>query len=335
MTIIRVLYEEMRSEFVRILLKYGFTPEKAEKCASIFAANTLDGISSHGINRFPRFIRYIEKGYIDVHAEPSLAHQAGALEQWKGNLGPGPLNALFSTERAMQLAGEHGIGLVGLAQTNHWMRGGTYGWHAARAGFIFFGWSNTTPNMPAWGAVNPKLGNNPLVIAIPYGNEAMVLDMAMSQYSFGKMEEKQLAGEKLPTPGGFDTAGQLTDDPGEILESWRSLPIGYWKGAALSLLLDLLAAILSGGLTTAEIGQKEEEYSVSQVFIAIDPQKLKNYPSIQQVLDATVEDLKTSLLIDENVPVRYPGERILNNRAENLKKGIPVDRKIWKEIING
>jgi 3-dehydro-L-gulonate 2-dehydrogenase len=329
---ILIPFETMKSEFVRILIHHGFTDEKAKKCASVFAENSLEGVYSHGVNRFPRFIRYIQKGYVKVNAEPELVNQSGALEQWNGNLGPGPLNALLSTDRVMELASVYGMGLVGLAHTNHWMRGGYYGWKAAKDGFIFIGWTNTTPNMPAWGAKNPKLGNNPVVFAIPYHDKAIVLDMAMSQYSFGKMEEKQLAGEKLPTPGGFDKDGNLTDDPGKILDTWRSLPIGYWKGSAFSLMLDILAAVLSGGLSTAEIGKKEDEYGVSQVFIAIDPKKLMNYPAIQNALDATIKDLKNSSLINENSPVRYPGERVLQIRKENLQKGIPVDTRIWDEI---
>jgi 3-dehydro-L-gulonate 2-dehydrogenase len=325
-------FKEMQETLSSILLRNGFMTEKAEKCASVFAENSLDGVYSHGVNRFPRFIRYIQKGYVKAEAEPELVHKSGVLEQWNGNLGPGPLNAILATDRAMELASIYGMGLIGLAHTNHWMRGGYYGWKAARAGFIFIGWTNTTPNMPAWGAKNPKLGNNPVVFAIPYHDQAIVLDMAMSQYSFGKMEEKQLAGEKLPTPGGFDKDGNLTDDPGEILDTWRSLPIGYWKGSAFSLMLDILAAVLSGGLSTSEIGRMEDEYGVSQVFIAIDPKNLGNYPAIQSNIDTIIADLKNSTLLDKKLPVRYPGEKVLQTRKENLLKGIPVDQRIWEEI---
>ncbi len=330
---IYIPFETMKSEFARILLKHGFTTEKAEMCASIFAESSLDGVYSHGVNRFPRFIGYIQKGYVLPEAEPTLTHASGAIEQWNGNLGPGPLNATFATQRAMHLADENGIGMVALAHTNHWMRGGTYGWQAAKAGYIFIGWTNTTPNMPAWGGKNPKLGNNPLVIAIPHKTEAVVLDMAMSQYSFGTMENRQLQGEKLPTAGGYDMDGNLTDDPAKILESWRPLPVGYWKGAALSLVLDLLATLLSGGLYTARIGRKEEEYGISQVFMAISPANLSNYTSLDSVLNEILADYKTSLHINSETTIRYPGERIIATRAENLKNGIPVNLKVWEEIL--
>jgi 3-dehydro-L-gulonate 2-dehydrogenase len=326
-------FETMKSEFTRILLKHGFTAEKAGKCASIFAESSLDGVYSHGVNRFPRFIGYIQKGYVFPDVEATLTHTSGAIEQWNGNLGAGPLNATFATQRAMYLADKNGVGMVALANTNHWMRGGTYGWQAAKAGYIFIGWTNTTPNMPAWGGKNPKLGNNPLVIAIPHETEAVVLDMAMSQYSFGTMENQQLKGEKLPTAGGYDKDGNLTDDPAKILESWRPLPIGYWKGAALSLVLDMLAAVLSGGLFTAQIGQKEEEYGISQVYIAISPAHLGNYAAIDSILNQIIADYKSSLPINKETAIRYPGERIIATRTENLKNGIPVNRKVWEEIL--
>ena len=194
---IRIPAVQMQAEFIRILLKHGFGKDKARTCASVFTGNSLDGVLSHGVNRFSRFVNYIVDGLIDVDGEPELVHSAGAVEQWNGNLGPGPLNAIRCTERAMELARTSGIGCVALRNTNHWMRGGTYGWRAAKAGFVFIGWTNTIGLMPAWGANDNKLGNNPLVIAVPYGEEAIVLDMAMSQYSYGRMEMKAIENSML------------------------------------------------------------------------------------------------------------------------------------------
>src|SRR5215813_13777935 len=141
----------MSAEFKRILLKHNFSPAKADQCAEIFTASSIDGVYTHGVNRFAKFIEYATKGYIKVDAEPSLKNKFGAIEQWDGDLGPGPLNATFATERAMQLADSSGIGCVSLSNTNHWMRGGTYGWQAAEAGVIGLCWTNTLPNLPPWG----------------------------------------------------------------------------------------------------------------------------------------------------------------------------------------
>jgi 3-dehydro-L-gulonate 2-dehydrogenase len=324
--------DKMRSEFLRILLKIGFTVDRAEKCAEIFMNNSLEGVYSHGVNRFPRFVKNIQDGYVNPVAEPILVHKTGSIEQWNGNLGPGPLNAFFATERAMNIARENGIGLLAMANTNHWMRAGAYGWHAARKGFVFICWTNTCPNMPAWGAKDTRLGNNPFVIAVPYGNKAIVLDFAMSLFSYGKMELYKSEGKKLPYHGGFDRQGELTTDPAEILETWRPLPIGYWKGAGFSLLLDILATILSGGQSTHEVKSCISENAVSQVFIAINLSSLHNFPSIDKSIHEIIEDLKGSVPVDGNTKIRYPGESMLKTREENLKYGIPVNSDLWTKI---
>jgi 3-dehydro-L-gulonate 2-dehydrogenase len=332
MNIVRVPFQTMQSEFQRILFKCGFSAKKAETCAHIFADNSLEGIYSHGVYRFPRFVDYIKRGFINVDAEPRLVHTAGALEQWNGQLGPGPLNAVFCTDRAMQLATANGLGCVAIANTNHWMRGGTYGWQAAKKGFAFIGWTNTEANMPAWGAKESRLGNNPLVFAVPFNREAIVLDFATTQFSYGKMEAAELEGKMLPYPGGFTKNGKLTDQPAEILESRRALPIGYWKGAGLSLLLDLMATVLSAGLSTRQLSQKEAEYSVSQIFIAFSLEKLSNYPAVEKTIGEIISDFKNAAPDESGGEIRYPGERVLHTRTENLKNGIPVSKKAWEEI---
>jgi 3-dehydro-L-gulonate 2-dehydrogenase len=329
---IRIPYDKMKSEYLRILTKLGFTEIRADKCAEIFTVNSLEGVYSHGVNRFSRFVEYVEKGYVKPESIPSLVNKTGSLEQWNGNLGPGPLNAVFATDRATELAQENGLGLVALSNTNHWMRGGTYGWQAARKGVAFIGWTNTDANMPAWGATDPRIGNNPFVIAVPYKSEAIVLDFAMTQYSYGKMESLSRDGKQLPYPGGFNKEGNLTTNPKEVLETWRALPIGYWKGTGLSILLDILATILSGGLSTHEIICSKTE-AVSQVFIAINLRNLKNFPTIGNSIHQIIEDLQKSIPVDTNTKIRYPGENIVKIRNENLKDGIPVNRDVWENIL--
>jgi 3-dehydro-L-gulonate 2-dehydrogenase len=322
----------MKSEFTRVLIKKGFSDVKAEKCSDIFTINSLEGVYSHGVNRFPRFVSNTRDGYIKPSAEPELISANSAVEQWTGNQGPGPLNAVFATDRVTELADKNGIGLLALANTNHWMRGGTYGWQAAKKGFVFIGWTNTTANMPAWGAKDPRLGNNPFVIAVPYQDEAIVLDFAMSQYSYGKMETYAREGKLLQFPAGFDKNGVMTNDPSAVLESWRAIPVGYWKGAGLSLLLDILATILSGGQSTHEISKVKTEYNVSQVFIAIKIEKLKNYNTIDNIIHLIIADYKNSVPEKDSAAIRYPGEYARQTREKSIKEGIPVDRNLWEYI---
>lgn len=331
---IKVAPASMYAEFYRILTGLGFPKRKAEQCAQIFTENSIDGVYTHGVNRFPRFVQYVADGIVKPDEEAKCMHEAGCIEQWDGHSAAGPINALICTDRAVKIASETGMGCVALANTNHWMRGGTYGWRAAKQGYIFIGWTNTTANMPPWGAAEHKLGNNPLVMAIPYQNEAIVLDMAMSQYSYGALEQYNMKSEKLPVPGGYDSSGNLTNDPGLIRQSRRVLPIGYWKGAGLSLLLDILATALSGGLSTSEISKLQSEHSLSQVFVAIDMHRLSHANRIGLIVQQILSDYHQATPSGDKSKILYPGEKVLMTRAENNKNGIPVLKKVWDEIIS-
>lgn len=230
--------------------------------------------------------------------------------------------------RAITLTRKHGIGAIALKHTNHWMRGGSYGWQAAEAGVIGICWTNTMPNLPAWGGTVPVLGNNPLVIAVPRSSGPLVLDMAMSQFSYGALAAYSKRGEMLPIDGGWDSAGALTRDPAAILQTQRALPIGYWKGSGLSLLLDAVAAVLSGGLASFQIAATAaREGDVSQIFLALDPAFLGAEQS--DAADLIVDALRSS---GPEGAVRYPGEKALRLRQENMALGLPIDDELWTSI---
>ena len=326
----RVRFEQLRDTLRAVLVQLGFDPARAELCARLFADASRDGVASHGLNRFPRFVEMIRIGVIDIHAEPIRVAGFGALERWDGRRGPGNLNAHACMEAAIRLARAHGIGCVALSNTNHWMRGGSYGWQAADAGLVGICWTNTLANLPPWGSTTPKIGNNPLVIAVPRPDGPIVLDMAMSQFSFGALESHRRRGEPLPVAGGYDANGELTRDAAAIEASRRPLPIGFWKGSGLAILLDAVAAMLSGGKATHEISQDPlHETDLSQVFVALHPASLGGEQAA--AMDRIVEDLHAPAP-DGMVP-RYPGERTLETRRRNMLEGVPVEIDVWRQVL--
>lgn len=334
----RVKYEEMQSTLKKCLIKEGIEEKIADEAATIFTDSSCDGVYSHGLNRFPRVLQNIKDGIIDVEAKPQIVNSFGAMEVVDGHLGIGVINATFCMDRAIDIAKSHGIGCVAIRNNNHWMRGATYGLQATRAGVIGICFTNTCPNMPAWGGKDQRLGNNPLIIAVPNNERGIILDMAMSQFSYGKMEDLASKEQTLSQYGGYDVDGNLSVMPGEILESQRPLPIGFWKGSGLSLVLDLLATILSSGKSTKDIGQQSSEYAVSQVFIAIDPEKTSMQESIRETIlekiDETIKYIKDSECIREGEQIYYPGEQSTKRREENLREGIPVNEVIWNQLVN-
>lgn len=323
----RVPYQNLQQEFERVLLKHSFSAIKAASCSNIFAQNSLDGVYSHGLNRFPIFINAVEIGLVKPEAEPEVLIENGALQIWDGHLAPGMYNASLAMKAATESAKTNGIACISIKNTNHWMRGGTYGWQAAKAGCIGICFTNTIANVPPWGGKEPRLGNNPIVIAVPKAGGHLVLDMAISQYSYGKLQEYQLKNEALPFPGGYDQKGNLTTDAEAIRKTERALPIGMWKGSGLSLMLDVVLTALTGGKSTKEITASGNESGISQTFIAIYQPDL-HLDLIEQIIAYT----KSSEADESNGKIWYPGEKTLITRNKNTAEGIPVNEEIWNQV---
>ena len=330
----RIPLDELQATLAKILVRLGFAQERAGRCARLFAETTRDGVYTHGVARFPRFVAMIRNGSVDVHAEPERNVSFGAIERWDGKRGPGNLNAVFCMDRAIALCREHGVGCVALGNTNHWMRGGTYGWQAAEAGCIGVCWTNTMPNLPPWGGVEPVLGNTPLVIAVPRAKGPVVMDTAMSQFSYGALESYRLRGEMLPVDGGFDSKGKLTRDPGAIEQTQRPLPTGYWKGSGIAMVLDMMGAMLGLGVATHRLAHDPlREVGLSQVFVTMDPAAFGEREEQEKIADAIVASVQGCKPAEAGKLVRYPGEKTLRTREENTRLGIPVDPELWKQVL--
>jgi len=335
----RIEFDELRVRVERVLLALELAPERAALSARLTAETDRDGVKTHGVARLPRFARWVREGMINPAAMPERVAEFGAIERWRGNRGPGNLAAYAAMQRAMKIAATHGLGCVALGDTSHWMRAGTFGWQAAEAGFAAMCWTNTLPNLPPWGASTPALGNNPLVVAIPHnacdGSAApIVLDMAMSQFSYGSLASYATRGVELPVAGGFDAHGKLTRDAKAIEESQRALPIGFWKGSGLSMVLDVLAAMLTGGLATNQLPRDPaKEVGQSQVFLAIAPQSLAAMEELSEIAQRAIDAVHAAEPIEAGNRARYPGEAVLRVRAEAMRLGVAVEDAAWDGFL--
>jgi len=133
--------------------------------------------------------------------------------------------------------------------------------------------------------------------------------------------------------GGFDVEGRLTNDPAAIEASERPLPIGFWKGSGLALLLDMIAALLSGGHATYQVpARPEEETGLSQVFIAFNMSSFGEPDVARRMADQIIEHLQAPS--KGGGTVRYPGQRTLEIRRQNLESGIPVEPSVWQQVLS-
>ena len=331
---IYVQYEEAVKRMARGLERF-LNAQDAKRFAEIFAGNSLDGVYSHGMNRYPRYLSDMESGLCDAKVtQAERVSGLGGLEVWDAHFGVGPLIAQQMAERAIELARTHGIACVALRNNSHWLRAGRYGLMMADAGMMGLCMTNTCMNLVAYGAKEPSTGNNPITIAIPRRAGSLVMDMAVSQYAFGKLEIMAQEGGMLDTPCGYDTDGNLTNDPQKIVESGLMTPMALWKGSALSIMIDLMVSMLSLGRTSLAIGTPADgEKGMSQMFVCMNPAAVIDMDKAEAQMEKTIAFLNSLEPKDGVHGVHAPGENLERTRARNRERGIPVTEDTWQKIV--
>ena len=332
---IYVRYEEAVAQMARGLERF-LNPQDARRFAEIFAGNSLDGVYSHGMNRYPRYLSDMQSGLCDAKVtQAERVSGLGGLEVWDAHFGVGPLIAQQMADRAIELARTHGIACVALRNNSHWLRAGRYGLMMADAGMMGLCMTNTCMNLVAYGAKEPSTGNNPITIAIPRRAGSLVMDMAVSQYAFGKLEIMAQEGGMLDTPCGYDTDGNLTNDPKKIVESGLMTPMALWKGSALSIMIDLMVSMLSLGRTSLEIGKPADgEKGMSQMFVCMNPAAVIDMDKAEAQMEKTIAFLNSLEPKDGVHGVHAPGENLEKTRARNRERGIPVTEDTWQKIVD-
>ena len=332
---IYVQYEEAVERMSRGLERF-LNAQDAKRFAEIFAGNSLDGVYSHGMNRYPRYLSDMESGLCDAKVtQAERVSGLGGLEVWDAHFGVGPLIAQQMAERAIELARTHGIACVALRNNSHWLRAGRYGLMMADAGMMGLCMTNTCMNLVAYGAKELSTGNNPITIAIPRRAGSLVMDMAVSQYAFGKLEIMAQEGGMLDTPCGYDTDGNLTNDPKKIVESGLMTPMALWKGSALSIMIDLMVSMLSLGRTSLAIGTPADgEKGMSQMFVCMNPAAVIDMDKAEAQMEKTIAFLNSLEPKDGVHGVHAPGENLEKTRARNRECGIPVTEDTWQKIVN-
>ena len=182
--------------------------------------------------------------------------------------------------------------------------------------------------------VEPVLNSDgtPMVLAVPYRETPVIVDLAMSMFSYGKLERYALEGRECPVDGGFDSSGNLTRDPVAISESRQVLPMGYWKGSSLAIALDLIVSLISGGRTTKDIGELPCETEVSQIFMAISLDAFPDHEDMEKRIGETLSYIDSSIPREENGSIHYPGEGMKRTRCESMRLGVFAEDSVWEKV---
>jgi LDH2 family malate/lactate/ureidoglycolate dehydrogenase len=329
----RISHEDLKQLFYDAFTAVGAPDHVARTESEIGAEVDLCGVHSHGVRLLTMMVENIQKGLTKADSEVAVVseHQASALAET--DCGLGRYVSAVAMDMAIERAETFGIGSVALRGAAHWGRAHSYAHRAARKGMLGISCTNAVTNFPAWGTSVPSLGNNPIAIGIPGGEEdPVVMDLSMTRVAIGKIRDAADEGEKVPLGWGLDTDGNPTDDPAAIMESRRFLPMGDHKGSSLAFAIELLTAGLSGGFLCHEMGQGGRPNDVaggsSKLFIAMKP--------FGDWLPERVASLKAHLKAAPRAPEQgeamWPGEGSFQRRDAYLKDGIPITPKLAADL---
>lgn len=324
-----ITVEQERSIIIEILTRLGVSEDDAYIVADVTLDADLKGFTSHGIGRFPQYVKGLKVGTIDPNAEIVVEEETVSTALLNGNHKFGHVVAYNGMEIAMEKAKQTGIGLVGIHDSNHFGVAGYYSDMAVMQDMIGMVIANTEPAVAPVGGKEPIIGTNPIAIGIPSNKNYVSVDMATSASARGKLLEALRKGQKIPENVALDSEGNPTIDPEAALKG-SILPFGAHKGYALAFMIEILA----GPLVRAAFGKgvkgtanPNEMSTKGDLLIAIDPSKFADIDKFKEEVDEFVVEIKGS---GENIFI--PGDMEVNNIKRFREDGLKVDDVLFAQL---
>jgi L-2-hydroxycarboxylate dehydrogenase (NAD+) len=323
-----ITVEQERSIIESILKRMNVSDEDASIVADVTVDADLKGFSSHGIGRFPQYIKGLKAGTIAQEAEISTENETVSMALLNGNHKFGHVVTYNAMEIAIKKAKETGIGVVGVHNSNHFGVAGYYSDMAIMNDMIGIVIANTEPAVAPIGGKEPIIGTNPIAIGIPSNKNYVSVDMATSASARGKLLEAQRKGEKIPENVALDADGNPTIDPESALKG-SILPFGAHKGYALSFMIEILAGPLVRAAFGKQVTGTANPYEMctkGDLVMAIDPSKFSDLEIFKEEVDDFIEEVKGS----GNVFI--PGDMEVRNIKNRKESGIDIDETLMKQI---
>lgn len=299
--------------------------------ASVLVDAELKGHPSHGLQRLPRVLKRIERGLIDPRTEGEGRWRSGAVLEVDGRAGLGPVVAMAALRRLDERLGDAGIALAAIRNNNHLGMLAYYVEQIAAGGRIGIAMSSSEALVHPYGGTRAMLGTNPIAIAVPTAGRPLVLDLATSTVSMGKIHHHAAIGRPIPPDWARDADGNPTTDAARAMDG-AIAPFGGAKGYGLGIAIELLVASLAGSALAPEIrGTLDDRFPCNKgdVLIAID---VPSAPDLASRLSDYLDVVRASQPADPDHPVAVPGDGADRRRTRSLADGIEIDPRLWDEL---
>jgi LDH2 family malate/lactate/ureidoglycolate dehydrogenase len=288
----------------------------------------LRGVHSHGCRWVSVYARSIREGHYNLHPNVQAVRDDGATCLLDGDGGLGHVLADRAMTLAIERAREHGVGIVSLRNSTHIGALAYYTQQAADAGCLGYCTTNAGIGVVPPGGREKVIGLNPLSWAAPTNRPwSFNLDMATSVVAGSKLGIAIERGEKIPFGWAVDKDGNPTDDPRKGQEG-GILPVGGPKGYGLSVMLDIMAGVLSGGRFGRGLGGP----GAAQLFQAIDIEHFIPLGDFTSSMDELIDQIKGSALAPGSKGIFFPGEIEYNLKTDRLANGLPLDQFVRGEL---
>ncbi|MDB5362808.1 MAG: hypothetical protein JWO51_4105 [Rhodospirillales bacterium] len=330
-------FEALRHLAESLLLAAGVPIDEAALVADTLATADARGMHSHGVMRLPVYVEKIRGGGFRPGRKGVVLRESPSAVLIDAQDGLGAVVMDRAVDAAIVKAQATGVGVAAVTNSNHYGEGAYYARKPVERGLVTLLTSNGAPNMPVWGGLTRMTGPLPLTFAAPVrGREPFVLDLAMGVLARGKILMAAEKGLEVPPGTGVDADGKPTTDPGKIINGGWILPIGGYKGFGITMMLEILAGVLTGGALGRELrelyGVPDRSQSLGHFALVIDPGVFMDRSLFEERMAFYLDMIKSSERapgVDEIIVAGEPEQR---RHLRALADGVPIEPSVLTKL---
>lgn len=329
----RVKVEKMRQIIEAVFERAGLKTVDAKRVTDNLLFADMRGIYSHGLVKVPTYVRWIEEGKIKISPQIQVVQESEGCTTIDADFAPGSVVGVHAMDCTIEKAKKHGLAMTTVKNGTHFGAAAYYALRAVKENMIGIALTNSVKLMAPYGGYERELGTNPICIAVP-GTKTIVYDGATSIAAYNKIFLANAENRHIPDNWALDNKGHSTTNPEDVVVHGGAVrPFGEYKGYGLSVMVQILTGILSGGSIVREENEvKENVDATAYSFMVIDISKFTELEAFKKTVDIFGERLKKSLKQDGVKEIYLPGEIEELKYKESEEQGIKIHEDVIKSL---
>lgn len=330
----RIGADVLERAFVRSLLARGVSQEHADWVAKALVQTSLRGVDTHGIALFPTYLHELDGGRAAMNPVLSWHGDGKSICVLDAGGALGVVAGHVAADGAVRLARQYGLGAVAVRNSNHFGAAAVHSLRMADQGVLGLCFSNSDALVAPFGGMRPMFGTNPLSVALRgHGDELLCVDMATSQSSYTKIKQRRERGLAIEPGWAVGRDGRDASETGDVA---ALQPLGGHKGQCLSMIVELLCALVTGTPWDHELSHLYEPpydapRNVGHLLMAIDVTQLAGGVGLAGRLGAWLSAIRSQPAVGAG-SVQVPGDPERAAHLERTREGIPVDADLLRTL---